>query len=425
MLNAIAQRRSRVASALNLKDEILLVGAGTPIPLPENSDQTYPFVAHADYFYLTEDHSVDGVLAYDPQQGKIEGWVHFVPAVSEGERVWEGKTQAPGRLLSELPAWLASRKGRRLVNLGAPLPSLTCDETAAEVLQPLFTHARRLKDSVEISRLEKAAAATACGYERIRDLMTPGISERALQIELEAEFFRHGADQTGFGTIVGSGPNSAVLHFSPSSRTLREGDFVLVDSGAQINRYTADVTRTFTVGKPDAFKKDLYQAVLRGQKRAIDSCRAGAEWKDVHLACAIDLVDGLISMGVMLGSAESLVEREAHALFFPHGLGHMVGLGVRDGSGLLPGRTKDPRPSLRSLRMDLPLLAGYVVTVEPGLYFIPPLLQDTARRSHFKDCVNWKLVDQHLETGGVRIEDDVLVTSGDPVVLTAAIPKEL
>jgi Xaa-Pro aminopeptidase len=103
----------------------------------------------------------------------------------------------------------------------------------------------------------------------------------------------------------------------------------------------------------------------------------------------------------------------------------MVGLGVRDGSGLLPGRTKDPRPSLRTLRMDLPLAEGYVVTVEPGLYFIPALINDPARRERFNDCVNWPLVEQHLEVGGVRIEDNLLVTAGAPEVLTAAIPKAI
>ncbi|HOD47545.1 MAG TPA: M24 family metallopeptidase, partial [Opitutaceae bacterium] len=111
--------------------------------------------------------------------------------------------------------------------------------------------------------------------------------------------------------------------------------------------------------------------------------------------------------------------------FYPHGLGHMVGLGVRDASGLAPGRIKDPRPSLRSLRMDLPLEPGYVVTVEPGLYFIRPLLDPPERRARYRDCVNWDLVDLHLDSGGIRIEDNLLITEAGPEVLTEGIPQSL
>ena len=117
------------------------------------------------------------------------------------------------------------------------------------------------------------------------------------------------------------------------------------------------------------------------------------------------------------------MEQEAHTLFFPHGLGHRVGLGVRAGSGLALGRTKDPRPCLRTLRMDLPLAVGYVMTIEPGLHFIPASLNDPARRERFHDCVNWPLAEQHLHLSGVRIEDNLLVNPGAPEDLTASIPK--
>jgi Xaa-Pro aminopeptidase len=137
------------------------------------------------------------------------------------------------------------------------------------------------------------------------------------------------------------------------------------------------------------------------------------------------MMAGLAAMGVVKGSPRSLVEQDVHTLFFPHGVGHLVGLGVRDASGLEPGRTKDPRPSLRSLRMDLILRPGYIVTVEPGLYLIPAFLNDPDRRARFKDHVNWDLVEQHQHVGGVRLEDDLLVTDADPENLTAAIPKSL
>jgi Xaa-Pro aminopeptidase len=178
-------------------------------------------------------------------------------------------------------------------------------------------------------------------------------------------------------------------------------------------------------GEPSAFQRDLHQVVLQAEEQAIARCRPGVEWRDIHRAAAVDLVAGLVSMGVMRGDPESLVAQTAHMLFFPHGLGHMVGLGVRDAGGMAPGRTRSSDPALRNLRTDLPLEPGFVMTVEPGLYFIPPLLCDPVRREKFRGAVNWDLVDQHLEIGGVRIEDNVLITAEGHEVLTAAIPKTL
>ncbi len=419
----LSERRVRVAAALQLDDAILLAGAGDPVSLPEGSDQTYPFRAHAEYFYLTALECAGGVVTFDPRD---QSWISFVPEVTEGERVWEGRQQEPGTLLAGLAPWLAARANRPVAMLGAPLPDVTPDGQLTARTRELLRHARRPKDAHELHLIRRAATASAAGYAKLREHLRPGVTERALQVELEAEFARHGATRPGYGTIVGTGPNAAVLHFSPSERAARAGEFVLVDAGAEIDRYMADVTRTYVVGgAPTAFQRDLYQVVLGAEVNAISRCVAGAEWKEIHLACAVELVAGLVAMGVLRGAPESLVAQEAHTLFFPHGLGHMVGLGVRDGSGMFPGRTKDPRPSLRTLRMDLPLAAGYVVTVEPGLYFIPALLNDPARRARFRDAVNWPLVEPHLALGGVRIEDNVLVTSGAPEVLTAAIPKTL
>jgi Xaa-Pro aminopeptidase len=330
-----------------------------------------------------------------------------------------------GAFIAELPSWLERRSGRPIVMLGAPLQGLQYDEARTSRMRELFTHARRSKDSAELNVLQRSAAATAAGFRKLRECIRPGVTERGLQVELEAEFFRHGATRTGYETIVGAGPNSAVLHFPPGSRILREGDFVLVDAGAEVDRYVTDVTRTYIVGAPSAFQRDLYGVVLAAEERAITRCVAGAEWTALHLMTAVDLVDGLVNLGVMRGKPETLVEMEAHTLFFPHGLGHLVGLGVRDASGLFPGRTKNPRPSLRTLRMDLPLAPGYVVTIEPGIYFIPALLNDPKRRAQFRDQVNWPFVEQHIGSGGVRIEDNILITQDEPENLTRAIPKEL
>jgi Xaa-Pro aminopeptidase len=427
MSDFLSARRARVAAALQLDNAILLTCSGEPIPLPEGSDQTYPFRSHADYFYVAGHECAGGIVAFDPRDtaNADGGWVSFVPAVTEGERVWEGRAQMPGTPLASFESWLAARRARPVATLGAPLRNVTADEPSTLRARELFKHARRPKDHHELALIRRAAAATAPGYAKVRSLLRPGITERALQIELEAEFFRQGGSRPGYGSIVGSGPNAAVLHFEPSARAARAGEFVLVDAGAEIDRYMADVTRTYVVGEPTAFQRDLSQVVLAAEEHALARCVPGAEWKEIHLAAAVEMVGGLVAMGVMRGQPESLVEQEAHTLFFPHGLGHMVGLGVRDGSGVQPGRTKDPRPCLRTLRMDLPLAAGYVVTIEPGLYFIPALLNEPTRRERYRDCVNWPLVEQHLALGGVRLEDNILVTTGAPENLTAAIPKTL
>ena len=424
MSTFLSDRRARIATALTLGDAILLVGAGEPVPLPEGSDQTYPFRSHAEYYYLTAEECPGGVVAFDPRDG-AGGWVSFVPDVTEGERVWEGRAQLPGASIATLEPWLTTRRGRPIVMLGAPLRGVLADEARSLQAREQLKHARRLKDATEIALLRRTAVATAAGYEQMRASLRPGVTERALQIELETGFFRAGGDRPGYGSIVGLGANSAILHSTPSSRAAVAGDFLLVDAGVEIGRYMSDVTRTYVVGTPSAFQRDLYQIVLAVEERALARCVPGAEWREVHVAAASELTAGLVSLGVMRGAAESLVEQEAHTLFFPHGLGHMVGLGVRDGSGMEPGRTKSPRASLSTLRMDLPLRPGYVVTVEPGLYFIPALLNDPKRRERFRDAVNWPLVESHLSLGGVRIEDNVLVTASAPENLTAAIPKAL
>jgi len=424
-LKYLAERRRRVAEAIGLHDEILLIGAGEPIPLPGGSDQTYPFCAHPEYYYLTGIDSPGGVLAFDPRQRSSKGWVSFVPYVTEAEKTWEGRTQLTGAPLPRLEPWLGARRGRPIINLGAPLRGVRCDEGNVALTREQFTHVRRAKDEIELSLLRRAAAATAKGFSAVRRHIRAGVSERALQIELEAEFFRNGADGVGYGTIVGSGPNAAVMHFSPSRRKIRRGDFVLIDAGARVDCYVIDVTRTFVAGhKPTHFQRDVLSLVLEAERNAISRCVPGAEWKDLHLKTAIEMTDGLIELKLMNGNAESLVEQGAHTLFFPHGLGHLVGLGVRDASGPYPGRAKDESPALRNLRMDLPLAAGYVTTVEPGLYFIPGILNDPKRRRQYRQSVNWRRVDNCLGCGGVRIEDNVLVTEDGPEVLTASIPAD-
>jgi len=247
-LKHFAQRRARVAEALALRDEILLIGAGEPIPLPEESDQTYPFRAHSEYYYLTGIDSPGGILAFDPRQHSSNAWISFIPEVTEAEKMWEGKTEGMGTPISRLEAWLGARRGRPIINLGAQLRGVRSGESDVARVREQFTHIRRGKDSTEIALLRRAAVATTAGFAAVRKKIRAGVTERALQNEIESEFFHNGADRVGYGTIIGSGPNAAVMHFSPSHRKARSGEFVLIDAGAEVERYVIDVTRTFVVG---------------------------------------------------------------------------------------------------------------------------------------------------------------------------------
>jgi Xaa-Pro aminopeptidase len=417
----LKQRRDRAARAWGLTREIVLVGAGEPVFIPGHQDQTYPFRAHAEYFWLTDREKPGGVLAFDPK----EGWTDFVPAVTDAQRVWEGASGAEGVPLDKLEAWMKKRKKRPTAVLGSRIKGVKSDATLVKRLREGLLDARRPKDEEELRRMREAAHATAAGFAKIAPMIRPGVTERALEIELEVEFFRNGAERTAYDTIVGTGPNSGVLHFMPTSRAAKAGELVLIDAGAEVRSYASDVTRTYAAsGTFTPEQRDIYAIVDETRRNAIAKCRPGVEWRDVHLGACLDIARGLSGIGLLRGRAEDLLEQDAQALFFPHGIGHMLGLGVRDAGGKLPGRKQSKKPGIRYLRVDLPLKVGYVMTIEPGIYFIPALLQNAEKRTQYRDAVAWDRVDRMLAFGGIRIEDNVLVTVAGPESLTAAIPHE-
>jgi Xaa-Pro aminopeptidase len=270
--------------------------------------------------------------------------------------------------------------------------------------------------------MRAAERATRAGFAAAASLIEPGRSERELQIELEAAFFRHGADLLAFDTIVGSGPNSAVLHFPPSSRRVADGELILIDAGAEYRGYASDITRTYPVsGRFTPEQQELHAIVDAAGTRATQRCSAGTEWRDVHRTAALVIAEGLVEFGLLRGEPDGLVERGAQALFFPHGVGHMVGLGIRDAGEVLPGR-EPAEGEFPRLRVDLPLLPGHVFTVEPGIYFVPALLHDAELRERHRDAVDWERAEAMLGFGGIRIENNVLITDTGNEVLTADVP---
>jgi Xaa-Pro aminopeptidase len=264
---------------------------------------------------------------------------------------------------------------------------------------PLLAGLRLVKDGAEIAAMRRAVAISVAGHCAAMRFARPGLHEYEVQASLEAEFRRLGSPRNGYPSIVASGTNACVLHYHENDRVMRAGDLLLVDAGAEYMGNTADITRTFPVsGRFSPAQAAVYGAVLRAQLAGIRACRAGAPWDAAHRVCVRSLTRGLVELGVLRGDVARLMRREKYKRWYMHGTSHWLGRDVHDVGAYL--NTSD-RPE--------PLRAGVVLTVEPGLYFDR----------------NDRRVPKPLRGIGVRIEDDVLVTRGGPVVLTAAAPKTI
>ena len=215
---------------------------------------------------------------------------------------------------------------------------------------------------------------------------------------------------------------------------MQAGQLVLNDSGVNSPfNYASDITRTFPVeGRFSSKQRDIYQLVYQMQKTALDMLRPGVSYRDVHLAAARTGTEGLIHLGLMQGDPNTIVEQGAYAMFFPHGVGHPLGLDVHDIEGLGEenvGYTEEIKRSmqfgLHALRFAKPLKVGHVMTVEPGIYFGPLLIQQWHEQGKFKEFINYGALNNYLDCGGVRIEDNIIVTNDGHENLSAAIPSEL
>lgn len=419
----INNRKLRAGRALEShigQDEVVLVHAGHPLQKPGGHDQTYHYLPHPDYFWLTGFRRVGGISAYT----KKEGWVDFVQPVTREEKIWEGGgISYPGKDLAHFEQWLTSNKFKKVYHLGQHPESLSVDPARGSLdLLEAYNEARRIKDPAEAELIKKIAAMANEGYKKVKTFIRPGVSEREIQIEYESAVLKAGSEKFPYDTIVGSGTNAAVLHAIPTSRIVKDGEIVLIDAGADVEDYCVDVTRVFSAdGKLNSRQKTIYDIVLRAQQSSIALCKPGVEWSDVHMVSAKEMAKGLKDLNILHCSVDEAIETNAIAVFFPHGVGHMVGLRVRDVGGKY-----NPHPKKYAgarLRVDLPLKENYLMTVEPGLYFISALLNDDETRHTFKTQINWSEAMKWSDFGGIRLEDDILITKDGHENLTSIIEK--
>ncbi|NCN95844.1 MAG: M24 family metallopeptidase, partial [Bdellovibrionales bacterium] len=329
----------------------------------------------------------------------------------------EADVEVRGQSTEILNSFLLGLKGIQI--LSGKAGEKPSDSKHLMILEGI-NQARRIKDSEEIQLIRKAAQFASLGYKHLRRIDPLGLSEVDFRMEYENVVSRAGSQGFPYETLVGSGINSSVLHASPSLKKIDQQDAVLIDGGARIHDYCVDITRMFW-SSPSTQHKELYRLVLKSQEKALSLCRSEVEWHDVHREAAKVLADGLLSFGVLKGDLEEILESGAISCFFPHGVGHMVGQRVRDvGSDVT-------RPLRKvcgvSVRVDFPLEEGFVMTVEPGVYFSKELLEHHRSSKNFEAFVNWSEAQKWIPIGGVRIEDDVLITSGAPEILTHSIEK--
>ena len=275
---------------------------------------------------------------------------------------------------------------------------------------------RSVKEACEIEEIERACDI---GYEMHTTAMRlckPGVKEQYISGVLDGIASSYGS-MVSFATIQSQ--NGETLHNHYHGNFLEVGRMMLTDAGAETNNnYCSDFTRTVPVGgKFNKRQKDVYNIVVACHDRAIDFAHPGTTWKEVHLNVCKVLAQGLKDLGLMKGNVEDAVSSGAHALFMPHGLGHMMGLDVHDMENLgqiYVGYDDETRPSeqfgLASLRMGRRLQEGFVITDEPGCYFIPALIDKWRAEKMHTDFLNYDAIEAYKDFGGIRLEDDILIT---------------
>jgi len=409
------------------ENDCVILACGEPIQKPGGLDQVYPFLPHPSYFWLTGIRRPESVVMYS----KKYGWIDFVKPVTKEESLWEGSN---GRVnfrglqdIEGLRSFLANKNFEHIFILGQVSDKIRCFAKNNDLqLQIYLSHAidstRRIKDDSEVNLILEAANIANKGYEKIQSIIQPGVTEKDIQIEFEAEIQRYGAHKIPYDTIVGSGINSAVLHAIPTTKKVLKDDLVLIDAGADIYDYCVDITRVFPAsGNFSAQQQEIYNIVKESQRRAINICKPNMDWHEVHRESARVIADGLKQLKILKGNTDSILESGAISVFYPHGVGHLVGLRVRD-----TGHEENQQPQKYcgvTLRVDLKIQENFILTVEPGCYFIPSLIGDASTSLKYKDFIDWAEVDKWKDFGGIRIEDDILITKSSPRVLTEAIKK--
>lgn len=288
---------------------------------------------------------------------------------------------------------------------------------------------RLVHDEAAVAQMRFAAAVSVEAHRAGMRATRPGAGEQATYAAMVDVFRRHGCEDAYPPIVTVHGE---VLHQHAHDGATADGDLLLADVGGESPEgWAADITRTWPVGGSySGSQRAIYDVVLEAQRRAIAAATPGRRYRDVHETAKRALVEGLVELGILRGEVDGLIERGAAALFFPHGVGHIIGLDVHDmedlgdRAGYAPGRERAEAFGDAFLRLDRDLAPGMAVTIEPGFYLVPGILADERLTAAVGDDLRRDALAAFADVRGIRIEDDVLITDGGNEVLTGALAKE-
>lgn len=333
---------------------------------------------------------VDQILAKSELKKYVMG-AATIPLVDPYQRLCQ--SQIVGRELSE-PNHLAGR-----------------DQQLAEaVISCRLTH-----DAEAIAQIQSAIDISIQAHQQGIKTAVRANNEAVVRGAIEG-YILGSQMSCAYNSIVTT--HGDVLHNEHSFQAFQEGDLLLVDAGAETPYgWAADLTRTYPInGRFSATQRDIYEVVLAAHDQAIAALKPDVEYRDIHWLAAKILTEGLVNLGILRGQVEDLLAQDVHALFFPHGIGHLLGLDVHDMedlgdlAGYSPGRTRGDRVGECFLRLNRPLKTNMIVTIEPGFYQIPALLKNAQKQEKYKKIVHWEKLTQFADVRGIRIEDDILIT---------------
>ena len=337
------------------------------------------------------------------------------------------KAQQQGRTIHFLPPYRAETKIHLWEILGI-LPALQ-KENASVPLIKAVVKMRIVKELQEIEQIETAIGTCYQMHTYVMKHVRAGMVESELSGAIEGIALANGG-QVSFPVILSV--NGQILHNHFHGNTMYDGQLLITDAGAETAMgYAGDITRTMPVsGRFDARQKAIYQTVLQANLKGIGLCQPGVYYRDIHLAAARVIADGLKDAGLMRGNMDDAVALGAHTLFFPHGLGHAMGLDVHDMEGLGENYvgyddtiSRSTEFGLKSIRFGRRIGTGYVLTVEPGIYFIPALIDQWVAEKKFAEFINYDILMDYRTFGGIRIEDNILITGSGCRVLGQPVPK--